>query len=78
MLMSTLTDQGVVVALGDGLEQPFFSVPEQTIIVNGESAHLFTYASPNAGLDNDYAGAGACLGAPGLALGINGYFFIPR
>jgi hypothetical protein len=32
----------------------------------------------NAGLQNDYAAAAACLAASSMALGINGYFFIRR
>ncbi len=32
----------------------------------------------NASLQNDYAGAAACLAASSMALGINGYFYIRR
>ena len=32
----------------------------------------------NAAYSNEYTGAGACLAASALALGINGYFFIRR
>jgi hypothetical protein len=32
----------------------------------------------NAAYSDEYTGAGACLAASALALGINGYFFIRR
>ena len=46
--MSGLIDQGAVVAEGDGVTQPFFSAPGQTIIVNQESVQVFTYKSASA------------------------------
>ena len=47
-LMSRLINQGAVVAVGDGVTQPFFSVPGQTIMVDQESVQVFTHPSPAA------------------------------
>tara|TARA_B100000315_G_scaffold249044_1_gene279694 strand:- start:852 stop:1610 length:759 start_codon:yes stop_codon:yes gene_type:complete len=48
MLVSELAGQGVAVAEGDAVTQPFFSVPGQIIKVNRESLQVFTYDSSRA------------------------------